>query len=84
MKEVDDRQSDQDEFQNLEINDHRPTRHTPSRPGFNEMFNGFPDFNSFKIWYITINNSIINICIKTISFGNIRLYISANELGEQR
>ena len=48
MKEVDDRQSDQDEFQNLEIN-HRPTRHRPSRPGFNEMFNGFPDFNSFKI-----------------------------------
>ena len=49
MKEVDDRQSDQDEFQNLEINDHRPTRQTPSRPGFNEMFNGFPNFNSFKI-----------------------------------
>lgn len=49
MKEVRDRQDDEDEFRNLEINDRRPSRHRPSRHGFNEMFNGFPDFNSFKI-----------------------------------
>ena len=51
MKEVHQHhtQGDQDEFQNLEINDHGPTRHRTSRPGFNEMYSGFPDFNSFKI-----------------------------------
>ena len=41
-------QGDKDEFQNLEVNVHEPTRHRP-RPGFKEMFSGFPDFNSFEI-----------------------------------
>ena len=49
MEVLHDRKDDQDEFQNLEVNYHGPTRHRPSRPGFKEMFNGFPDFNSFKI-----------------------------------
>ena len=49
MEVLHDRKDDQDEFQNLEVNHDGPKRHRTSRPGFNEMFNGFPDFNSFKI-----------------------------------
>ena len=51
MKDAHDRQDDQDGFQNLEINYHKPSRPRPARLGFNGMFNdnGFPDFNSFKI-----------------------------------
>ena len=63
MKEVRDRQDDEDEFRNLEINYRRPSRHRPSRHGFNEMFNGFPDFNSFKIWCMY---SMYVVCIYNI------------------